>query len=890
MIRTMRATTSRSVWDAVVVGIAVAGLYWFAASFFLAKQSLPNVSACDEAPDLLMSIGMTSDEVVRLQHLRLLAPSSTPRRGCWMNRRVESVVLLLVDALRFDFCLYNLPKSVGSRMQQSSSVGLHNHTRLFRFVADPPTVTMQRLKALTTGGLPTFADISANFGGASVDDDSWIKLLNTVNYRSRGLRYPAKAGFVGDDTWEDLFPGSFVESHPYPSFNTRDLDTVDNGCFLHIPMLMDRLRSNDQSDDELEVVVVHFLGVDHVGHTYGPHNEHMSAKLASMDDSLDKVLSRLDHSGRCHAAFIFGDHGMTEDGNHGGGTEEEVSAALFVHTSPSCGEMSAAVNLEYESTSTLLTSLLYAPYASIHQIDLVPTLAVLLGLPTPFANLGSFVPSLVPGQSSAETATALALNAAQVWRYLDLYSRTANKLPNLPELHRHLHTAVEVYRETLLKPDEPGGEGFDHTSALFKHFLAKALELGQRVWTRFDSVGMLCGIFVLGLSTLLYASSLLSDGPILQTQRWEVGLSLLFMFFQCGLLTFSNSYILEEEHTIMYAMTVISTALAMRIRSLSLPTTLWRGALLLPLASRVNELFISGHGLDPSIRLHLAHHAAVFVSSLVVLGSLRYFLFRKGVLSSILHTLLDLVSLLLLAVGWWEKRSIDPDRHGFVATRGALALVLIGTLALAVHAVVKEVQEGPKGNASINERSSQRIILAVFVKLLIAIMAVTGPATAASLVLYSFQASVVYFLSRMEAPHWPQSLVLAALWKLVTRHVFFATNHGCGFNRLQYSAAFVTTTEFYFVRGGISLFLNTFGWEIAGLMFAWLLSRQAGHGELWRIYTTYQLLEAFTSCISVSILRRHLMVWDIYAPHFLFTSIFTVLNGMSQLTLAILRL
>jgi hypothetical protein len=34
----------------------------------------------------------------------------------------------------------------------------------------------------------------------------------------------------------------------------------------------------------------------------------------------------------------------------------------------------------------------------------------------------------------------------------------------------------------------------------------------------------------------------------------------------------------------------------------------------------------------------------------------------------------------------------------------------------------------------------------------------------------------------------------------------------------------------------------------------------------------------------VSVLRRHLMVWDIYAPHFLFVAIFTVLNLLSQLT------
>jgi len=52
-------------------------------------------------------------------------------------------------------------------------------------VADPPTVTMQRLKGLTTGGLPTFADISGSFGGASIDEDSWVEQLKEVPWDRR---------------------------------------------------------------------------------------------------------------------------------------------------------------------------------------------------------------------------------------------------------------------------------------------------------------------------------------------------------------------------------------------------------------------------------------------------------------------------------------------------------------------------------------------------------------------------------------------------------------------------------------------------------------------------------------------------------------------------------
>lgn len=40
--------------------------------------------------------------------------------------------------------------------------------------------------------------------------------------------------FMGDDTWESLFPKRFHRSLPFPSFNVKDLHTVDNGILQHL--------------------------------------------------------------------------------------------------------------------------------------------------------------------------------------------------------------------------------------------------------------------------------------------------------------------------------------------------------------------------------------------------------------------------------------------------------------------------------------------------------------------------------------------------------------------------------------------------------------------------------------------------------------------------------
>ena len=126
------------------------------------------------------------------------------------------------------------------------------------------------------------------------------------------------------------------------------------------------------------------------------------------------------------------------------------------------------------------------------------------------------------------------------------------------------------------------------------------------------------------------------------------------------------------------------------------------------------------------------------------------------------------------------------------------------------------------------------------------------------------------------------------LWRFLVRHIFFATNHGCAFNRLQYSSAFVSTVEFDFVLGGMQLFLNTFGWEIVGLVAVRMTSAFHKKPGIWRWYCVFQILESFLNCISVSVLRRHLMVWAVYAPRFLFSSVFLIINGLGQLVVFVM--
>lgn len=90
------------------------------------------------------------------------------------------VILLVVDALRYDFTIFNSsivePFAFQNKLPVMDKL-LQSHqssTRLYKFIADPPTTTMQRLKALTTGSLPTFIDAGSNFATSEINEDNLI--------------------------------------------------------------------------------------------------------------------------------------------------------------------------------------------------------------------------------------------------------------------------------------------------------------------------------------------------------------------------------------------------------------------------------------------------------------------------------------------------------------------------------------------------------------------------------------------------------------------------------------------------------------------------------------------------------------------------------------------
>ncbi|KAI0298191.1 hypothetical protein BC826DRAFT_1103125 [Russula brevipes] len=428
------------------------GIYLFTRGFLLSRLSLSTVASCsDDSP-------------------------------CTLPPTHKRAVLLIIDALRFDFLSPHPPEPHSPyhhnvlTLPRELTASQPRNSFLFNAHADPPTATLQRIKALVTGSLPTFVDIGFNFGGASIAEDSIIQQLQQAN---------KTIAFMGDDTWLTVFPTSFHPemSHDFDSFNVEDLHTVDNGVIANLfPLLTNATHARSW-----DFLIGHFLGVDHVGHRVGPDHPTMLAKQQQMNDVLKRVVDALHED---TLLIVLGDHGMDRKGDHGGDGDLEVSAGLWVYSK------GPALSSKNPPTSHLPHKTFPgepSPQRSVQQIDLVPTLSLLLGLPIPFNNLGTVIPELFwRGRSGSDYAKALDINARQVHTYLNTY-RNSSSGGELDGVWSALEASWTRLRASKPK-DRP-------ESAV--EFTRLALETCRSLWARFNPALMVGGLGMIALSLIV---------------------------------------------------------------------------------------------------------------------------------------------------------------------------------------------------------------------------------------------------------------------------------------------------------------------------------------------------------------------------------------------------
>lgn len=576
--------------------LMAAGLLVFASGFLLNRVARPERAECAHCvrPDCDATTTTT------------LLRDNPERAATVCLERKARVVLLLVDALKYEFADWYEDEASSSTYHRNKLPVIRellrqrpSQSRLYKFLADPPTTTMQRLKGLTTGSLPTFVEVGSNFAAGYINEDNLID-----QNAASGIV------FMGDDTWTSLFPGKFMRQFPSPSFNVWDLDSVDKDVQYRIFFEM---KKKDWS-----LLIAHTLGVDHCGHKHGARHPEMARKLNDTNALIKEIVASLDED---TMLFVVGDHGMTETGDHGGDSLDEIEAAMFVY-----------------SRTPLQRGFVIGDGNSVNQIDLAPTLASILGTPIPFSNLGSVLLDCLPSRAGEEAGRqwlyplqSLWRNVAQTKKYIDIYSSETNLFSKeqlqkldyayslLSERVRHVnsHEKLEAFVQdsryyfTLLKDTcTEVWVQFDSGliskglllmfCSLFFFYLFITGIPESRMCDIFKSSFLQCAaianfitvmittcLFLLGLleelrNTTLFTTGAVSIGllVIVIAQNWDVismcwydhrriklltyVARIVLLLTVCGL--FSNSYIVEEDKVLSFLLITLLCLLVFDLR------------------------------------------------------------------------------------------------------------------------------------------------------------------------------------------------------------------------------------------------------------------------------------------------------------------------------------
>ncbi|KAG8644427.1 hypothetical protein MANES_11G127500v8 [Manihot esculenta] len=872
---------------------------------------------------------------------------------CWTKPAVDRLVIIVLDALRFDFVapstffpekkpwMDKLPVLQRLAFKQGSSA------RIFKAIADPPTTSLQRLKGLTTGGLPTFIDVGNSFGAPAIVEDNFIHQL-VINGK--------RVVMMGDDTWVQLFPHHFNKSYPYPSFNVKDLHTVDNGCIDHLfPSLY---------QEDWDVLIAHFLGVDHAGHIFGVDSVQMIEKLEQYNLLLEKVIKVLESQsgpGGIHEntlLIVMGDHGQTLNGDHGGGSAEEVETSIFamsfkqppVSIPPELDTSSCEQDLDGRKMCT----------SSIQQLDFAVTVSALLGVSFPFGSIGRVNPELYALGASKwnledtgagdcknqaklqewvqNYVNVLCINAWQVKRYIDVYSASSmigfssEDLLHISDIYNQAEGNWSNTKNFLLYENEQGHSllpALRRQIDAYSNFLSNVSELARSKWTEFNLRMMGIGLAIMLMSVfIIFLAIWQSNRPQiafpLPSGDSRISFDVIFAFFivairACSL--FSNSYILEEGKVAIFllATTGIVKLQCSIMKKKMLPeavvflllVSVLRFTIEIGLSKQAATSLFLNVSSSWMLRFAPDHPLWTYMSesgpilALILLAWLLYrtisSIYCQGIWKYVIMGTIS--SYILIAVHWGSESSISSvssllqgvgrsyiPRMVYTVGLGQLFLMAFGQLFSKEKALDEKWSLIMKTTAMLSAWSSTIIILSGQQGSLIALASVIG-------------GYCILRLDSMEEDAISGTVrklnfnpLAVTQWNLLAVCLFFATGHWCAFDGLRYGAAFVGFDEFVLVRQAILLTVESFGFShilpILGLPFLAVCRYSPGqtnHGKssifslLYPMYMMFGLITTTTviaTLMCVTIQRRHLMVWGLFAPKFVFDVVGLILTDL----------
>jgi len=211
----------------------------------------------------------------------------------------------------------------------------------------------------------------------------------------------------------------------------------------------------------------------------------MIRKLNESDKIIEHVFNSMTSD---TLLVVFGDHGMTATGDHGGDSRDETEAAIVFLSKQT--ERQKQINPPFQCSKQL----------SISQIDLVPTLASLIGIPIPYSNIGQIIPDFLPNKFYSD---GVAANVAQVQKYIQNFPQillgpggVVNGEDSLQEQYKKIEEAFSEFQSSRNSTTR-----FKlHT--LCKNYLLQVKSIAVSTWTQFNIPMIYTGVLISFLSVV----------------------------------------------------------------------------------------------------------------------------------------------------------------------------------------------------------------------------------------------------------------------------------------------------------------------------------------------------------------------------------------------------
>ncbi|KAG9566308.1 alkaline phosphatase-like protein, partial [Aureobasidium melanogenum] len=497
----------------------------FATGFFPYKPFLSGLATFEEVENEELGLG-------------LLKGNDRPQRI------FDKVIFMTVDALRSDFVYGH-----GSGFTFTQELIRSGAALPFTAHATPPTITMPRVKALTTGSVPSFLDVILNF--AESDTTSSLATQDTWLAQAKANLANGNLIFHGDDTWLKLFPDFFARHDGTSSFFVSDFTGVDNNVTRHVP------RELEQPD--WDVMIMHYLGLDHIGHKAGPLSPNMLPKQKEMDGIVKKIFEAMELNSHLDDTLLVvaGDHGMNSGGNHGGSAPGETEPAL-VFISPKFMDLDKPA---YSAPTDPKEGTEFEFYRKVAQNDVVPTLSALLGIPIPRNNLGIVLPEMLGFWKTKVSSTGLNVaaellyrNALQMlniikakfgdsgaWEYDPKVQGSVQMDCQGFEDEQRLKCRWFLVRDALSRSMQPGE--LVASVAHLNEFLKDAQDVLSTTASSYNVDRLIAGAAIASVSLVLAVFSKQHVWPPTSAGLGFTSITVLY-----GVMMFATSYVEEEQH------------------------------------------------------------------------------------------------------------------------------------------------------------------------------------------------------------------------------------------------------------------------------------------------------------------------------------------------------